>query len=163
MYDEKFIKAVQTTLRFEGRYADDPDDSGGETNFGISKRSYPDLDIRSLTSDQAIAIYYRDFWAPNRYGEIEDRDLAGKVFDLAVNNGPRKTNVMLQLAIRQTGGENIKADGIIGDKTIAAVNTHNCPGWVLDRLRILAVKRYVALRTLKYLIGWINRVLDDLF
>lgn len=163
MYDEIFIKAVYKTLGYEGKYANDPDDPGGETKFGISKRSYPKLDIRNLTMDMAIEIYYNDFWTPNRYGEIKNGDIAEKVFDLAVNNGSRKANVMLQLAIRQTGGEALKADGIIGNRTIVAVNAHNCPGWVLDRLRLLAVRRYVSLRVLKYLVGWITRVLDDLF
>ena len=39
-----------------------PGDPGGETNYGISKRSYPDVDIAQLTLDDAKTIYRRDYW-----------------------------------------------------------------------------------------------------
>ena len=41
----------------------DPHDAGGETNFGISKRQYPNLDIKNLTKQQAADIYKRDYYA----------------------------------------------------------------------------------------------------
>ena len=44
----------------EGGYVNHPDDKGGETNFGISKRSYPTLNIRTLTRDDAMQINHRD-------------------------------------------------------------------------------------------------------
>ena len=46
----------------EGEYSNDPNDPGGETKWGISKRAYPDLDIRNLTKADALAIYFRDYW-----------------------------------------------------------------------------------------------------
>jgi lysozyme family protein len=48
----------------EGGYSNDPADPGGETNWGISKRSYPNVDIKKLTKDGAKAIYLMDFWSP---------------------------------------------------------------------------------------------------
>ena len=41
-----FDAAVSYVLKWEGGYSNDPDDPGGETNFGISKRAY----TRTLTS-----------------------------------------------------------------------------------------------------------------
>ncbi len=57
-----FDTAVTKTLIHEGgsRVTDDPDDRGGLTRYGISQRSYPDLDIRNLTEDQAKEVYKRD-------------------------------------------------------------------------------------------------------
>ncbi|WP_425526518.1 glycosyl hydrolase 108 family protein [Xanthomonas oryzae] len=49
-------------LSHEGGYVNDPRDPGGETQWGISKRAYPELNIRALTRDQAIEIYRRDYW-----------------------------------------------------------------------------------------------------
>ena len=49
-------EAIEHVLKFEGGYVNDPDDPGGETNFGISKRSYPDLDIAALTVADAVEI-----------------------------------------------------------------------------------------------------------
>ena len=55
-YDEKFLKAVEMVLAHEGGYSCDPQDPGGETKFGISKKSYPNLDIEHLSRDEAIEI-----------------------------------------------------------------------------------------------------------
>ena len=59
---ENFDKAIAFTLSWEGGYSNDPKDAGGETNRGISKRAYPNLDIKNLTKEQAIAIYKADYW-----------------------------------------------------------------------------------------------------
>src|SRR5688572_24264776 len=65
------IEAMEAIVRFiiqknEGGYvsperAKEIGDTGGETKYGISKKSYPSVDIKNLTLDQAIAIYKRDF------------------------------------------------------------------------------------------------------
>src|SRR5690606_34526085 len=86
--DERFAVAVEVVLRHEGGYVHDPADPGGETNWGISKRSYPHLDIASLTREQAIEIYRRDWWNRHGYDRIKSLDVAVKTFDLAVNMGP---------------------------------------------------------------------------
>ena len=57
-----FDLAIPIVLENEGGYVNDPADPGGETKYGISKRSYPALDIKNLTVEQATAIYLRDFW-----------------------------------------------------------------------------------------------------
>ncbi|WP_324606443.1 glycosyl hydrolase 108 family protein [Xenorhabdus nematophila] len=61
-YSVAFLHAINSLLPMEGGYVNDPHDRGGETQYGISQRSYPRLDIRALTQDDATAIYYRDFW-----------------------------------------------------------------------------------------------------
>jgi len=52
-----FEPAFEFMLPHEGGYADDPNDRGGQTKFGISKRQYPNEDIRNFTLDEAKAIY----------------------------------------------------------------------------------------------------------
>ena len=95
-YPEDFLKAVNDLIdNWEGGYVNDPDDPGGETKYGISKRSYPTLDIRDLTKDQAIAIYYRDFWLPTAK-QITDPELLPKVFNMGVLMG-RSTAVNLSI------------------------------------------------------------------
>ena len=49
-----FDIAFKLTIGHEGGYVNDPDDPGGETNYGISKRSYPDVDIANITIDGGI-------------------------------------------------------------------------------------------------------------
>lgn len=58
-------KAVEWVLSKEGGYVNDPKDLGGETNYGISKRQFPDVGIRELSRDQAKEIYRRVYWTGN--------------------------------------------------------------------------------------------------
>uniref|UniRef100_UPI0039E582BF glycosyl hydrolase 108 family protein n=1 Tax=Klebsiella pneumoniae TaxID=573 RepID=UPI0039E582BF len=57
-----FDDLIGRVLGHEGGYVNDPRDPGGETQFGISKRAYPNVDIKGLTRETAISIYKRDFW-----------------------------------------------------------------------------------------------------
>lgn len=56
-----FNKAFNNLIKLEGEYVNDADDTGGETKFGISKKWYPHLDIKNLSRDDAMKIYYDDF------------------------------------------------------------------------------------------------------
>lgn len=81
-----FEESVKHVLSHEGGYVNDPDDPGGETKYGISKRAYPNLDIANLTREDAKAIYKRDYW-----DAIGADNLPASVryaaFDTAVNMG----------------------------------------------------------------------------
>lgn len=109
-FDEAFERLMQN----EGGYVNLAEDPGGETKFGISKRSYPDLDIAKLTRAQAKAIYKRDFWARSRMDSV-DGAVAYQVFDAAVNHGIGNAVRMLQRAV------DVADDGYVGPITIAAV------------------------------------------
>ena len=61
-YPEEFKDGIIQVLHHEGGYVNDPQDPGGETKFGISKRAYPNVDIKNLSRKQAIKIYYDDYW-----------------------------------------------------------------------------------------------------
>ena len=83
-----FQRCILFVLDQEGGYVNDPRDPGGETNFGISKRSYPDVDIRALTKPQAIEIYRKDYWLPS--GAVAAPwPLCLAILDAAVLQGPR--------------------------------------------------------------------------
>jgi hypothetical protein len=88
-----FEDAVIFTLGFEGRYSCDKNDPGGETNYGISKRSYPGEDILNMTARRAKEIYKRDFWDKLN---IEDDKLHMAAFDTAVNIGLARTTAFLE-------------------------------------------------------------------
>lgn len=135
-----FDVAIRTVLGHEGGYVDDPVDRGGETKWGISKRSYPHLDIRNLTREQAVAIYREDWWNRYGYARIADQALATKVFDLAINMGAKPAHRLLQQALRACELPTAP-DGIIGQATLAAVGLAD-PFALLAALRSEAAGHY---------------------
>lgn len=81
-----FAQVFDRTLGHEGNYSNNPNDPGGETKYGISKRAYPNLVIKKLTEEDAFNIYQRDFW--NRIGADKLPDgVAYQLFDFAINSG----------------------------------------------------------------------------
>jgi lysozyme family protein len=62
----KFDEIIEVVLEHEGGYVNDPKDPGGETNFGIAKRSNPDVDIKNLTKAEASLIYKTKYWDKNK-------------------------------------------------------------------------------------------------
>lgn len=96
-------RAIAFVLRWEGGYVNDPNDPGGETNMGISKRSYPDVDIANLKRDQAVAIYQRDYWQASGADKLE-WPLSLMHFDTAVNAGVGRANQLLQ----DSGGDLVR-------------------------------------------------------
>jgi lysozyme family protein len=164
-YPEKFLRAVARVLEDEGGYANLASDPGGETKFGISRRDYPGVDIRDLTREEAVAIYFRDFWSRGRYAELPGQ-IAEKVFDLAVNIGPRAGAQCLQRALRACG-HRVAEDGVIGDATIAAAHAA-VRGALLASLRSEAAGHYRmtaatwhrAGRSADFLEGWLKRAYE---
>lgn len=111
-----FDQAFEAVIGHEGGYVNNPRDPGGETKFGISKRSYPDLDIKGLTLDSAKALYKRDFWDTLRAEELPT-ELRFHLFDAAVNSGRGNAVRWLQRAA------GVADDGYFGPITLRAINT----------------------------------------
>lgn len=119
-FDEAFLRLIG----HEGGYVNDPRDPGGETKFGISKRSYPTEDIKGLSLERAKSIYRRDFWQAAGCEAVPEA-VRFDLFDAAVNSGVKQAVKFLQLAAH------IPADGVFGAQTRLAVNS-------LDGLRLVA-------------------------
>lgn len=152
-----FENAVKIILKHEGGYVNDPDDPGGETAFGICKRSYPDLDIRNLTVEQAKEIYYRDYWMKAYCHEIRNHQLAIHVFDMAVNAGVTAAIRLLQ------GAVSTSQDGRFGPVTKGAVNGYPRQLELVWKYKYLRLKYYAEIvaskrRMAKFLKAWVNRV-----
>lgn len=132
-----FDKAIEFTLKWEGGYVDDPDDPGGETFFGISKKAYPNVDIKNLTVSKAKKIYYKDYWIAAGCNNLPTPENIA-LFDTAVNIGVSKA-----IKIREEA-ENWQ------DILLARVSYYVK----------LAEKKWAR----KYLRGWLNRTVDlDLY
>lgn len=97
IYSEYYLRDINRVLKAEGGYVKNPNDPGGETKWGISKRSYPELDIPNLTRDDAIYIFHRDFYAPLE-GKLGPK-IIFQGLDFAVNSGVFTAISHLQKAV----------------------------------------------------------------
>jgi lysozyme family protein len=153
-----FDEIIGTVLHHEGGYVNDPKDPGGETNYGVSKRAYPDVDIKNLTEDDAKDIYRRDYWQKYKCEELP-KELRHIYFDMCINMGAgRAVKIMQETA--NAKGANLKIDGGMGPMTIGAMN-----GVELLRVRAYRVKYYATLierkpDLAKFYFGWFKRSLE---
>lgn len=148
-----FDIAFDRLLGHEGGYVNDPQDPGGETNWGISKRSYPQLDIRTLSRDAAKAIYLLDFWQPLGQADVA---IKFQVFDFAVNGGLSVAVRKLQAAV------GVADDGHWGPQSAQALAELE-KNDVLLRYNAQRIRFYASLKNWPlYGKGWCVRVAANL-
>lgn len=143
-----FDRAVRFVFAHEGGYVNDPADTGGPTNLGVTLGTLRDAlgkdrdadgwadgdfnhdgridaaDMMLLSREEALAIYRARYWDAPGIGFIRDDRIAAKVFDLGVNAHPRVAIALLQRAIDHAappGVAHVKDDGQLGPKTLASL------------------------------------------
>lgn len=84
-----FDDCFDRLMGHEGGYVNDPRDPGGETKWGVSKRSYPTLDIAKLTKEDAKRIFKHDFWDKVNGDQLYD-GVAFQLADFAYHSGPAR-------------------------------------------------------------------------
>jgi lysozyme family protein len=115
------------------------EDAGGRTRFGIAAKFHPELQEEFFTgpAEEALAqaekMEHEEYWQPMRLGEVENQNVAGKLFDMAVNMGVRQAAIYGQRAANfllgrgagsgpLAGLSRLAEDGEIGEKTLMAIN-----------------------------------------
>jgi len=129
----EFDIALAITLPLEGGYVFNPNDPGGETNLGITMKTFqvtahsllgidPTSDnLKALTQGQAGIIYQANYWNPVRGGDLPLQELANIVFDFYVNAGSHAAKI-LQTVINSMGASPaLIVDGGIGQNTLNAL------------------------------------------
>jgi lysozyme family protein len=149
-----FDTAFDRLISHEGGYVNHPNDPGGETKFGICKRSYPNVNIAALTVEDAKAIYKRDFW--DVLGDDIHPAIKFQVFDFAVNSGIQTAIRKLQAAV------GVADDGHWGPASAAAVTKMMPP----DVIMLYVAERLDFWRKLStwstFGAGWAGRAANDL-
>jgi len=132
-YDEKYTRCVDIVIDIEGGYVFDKDDPGGETKYGISKRSHPDLDIKNLTKDDARKLYFKEYWVPS--GAISlPWPLCLYLLDASVHHGV-------------TRGKRMLSDSKMNPDRL-----------LLERLAFMVYLVLKNNKLKKYIYGWVRRV-----
>ena len=165
--NDVFNKAFEITIGHEGGYVNDPHDNGGETKYGISKKAYPNIDIKNLSLEDARGLYYKNYWNTKRarLWKLPD-SIAIEVFDTAVNMGSSRAFKMLQESLNllnrnETRFDDLKVDGWIGDATIKAIEKVK-ESELLKVLNGLQFTRYLEIvknneSQERFFAGWIKR------
>ena len=158
-----FETTFSRTIGHEGKFQANPKDRGnwtggkegvGElkgTKWGLAAMTYPHLDIANITLEQAKEIYFNDWWLKLKM-ERWPNVMKYQMFDAAFNHGTGRANQFLQYAAR------VKDDGVIGPKTIAAVNMTDSNDLVL-RFLAKRLRYFTEVKTwAEFSRGWSLRV-----
>jgi lysozyme family protein len=180
-------KALSRVLGFEQGYVNDPDDPGGETYDGISRRYHPEwpgwklLDstrdkesLREKLQPLVDDFYRAEFWNHFQGDLIRVQAVADELMDAAVNTGINQGVEFLQAALNVLNRQgtiypNLVVDGQIGVKTISAVAWYAAPGREKDAAALVKVQNilqgayYIEKMKAnevkeKYARGWLSRV-----
>lgn len=126
-------KIIGQIIKIEGGYVNDPSDSGGETNYGVTKRVARRFgytgSMRDLPRSIAFEIYEKNYWDSMSLDEVEKiagERIAEELADTGVNMGVGRASEFLQrsLNVLNNRGQNyldLKIDGNIGGKTLVAL------------------------------------------
>ena len=133
--DDNFNRVFSKTLNEEGGYEYRPNKIDTPTNMGIQQKTldrfklahpqlskeYPE-NVKDLTYQQGRQIAKIDYFDKYRIGEITHKPLQETVFDSVFNHSPVAPILWLQRAINKNSYQKIDEDGILGSKTIQAIN-----------------------------------------
>ena len=131
MADSK--KLVPFILSWEtDKYTNNKKDKGGPTKYGITLATWRSVgydkngdgvlneeDVKLLTKDDFHRVFKQNFWNACKADKIQDQSVANMLVDFAYNSGVKRAATYLQLTL------GITADGIIGNKTLFAINKSN--------------------------------------
>lgn len=163
-------KLVPHILKFEGGFVNDPDDLGGATNKGVTFKTYklyrnrkglpiPSVgDLKRLSNDEFTDILKTMFWDACKADIIVSQSVANAIVDWAWHSGTTTAAKEIQRVL------GVKADGIIGDITLSAINSQS-PLPLFGKIKAARVKyieRICKSRPVnqKYYRGWMNRIND---
>lgn len=179
-----FTKAFNQMIANEGGYVNDPDDPGGETYKGISRKTWPncqiwviidalkqksalnrvpvtsaEIEIDNQLQYEVKQFYYLNFWQKIKGDAITDQEVANSIFDFAVNAGISTSASLAQLV------SGAAVDGVIGHDSILEINAFD-PDHFLAAFTVAKIARYVNIvkkrpTSRKYFYGWVLRALGE--
>lgn len=179
MNDIFFEKALKQTLKNEGvigdktGYVNAKTDSGGETNFGITKTKARECGYKGkmcdLPYETAKQIYYNEYWKKSNAHNIANFNISFLLFDFAVNSGVKNAVKKLQTAINKTIDSKLIIDGVFGVETKKQINNCYCKNREKFQNIFIAeiLGYYTSLKNpntgfAKNGAGWVNRVVKNI-
>lgn len=168
----EFEKALKKLLIHEGAYSNNPNDNGGETFCGISRRWFPRWagwpmvdSVEDKTSlmgipglqDAVGGFYYSYFWHKIKCDGVNDSLIAEMLFITSVNVGKKVAIKKMQRILK------VKADGLVGNITLGALNSMDVDKFVYQfTLEMVDFYMQVSAKGNNHLFlkGWLNRAMS---
>ncbi len=117
---------IDHIIKVEGGYVNDPSDSGGETNWGITvavaRRCGYTGAMKDLPREEAHRIYKQEYWLTPKFDEVHKiaPDVAVKLFDIGVNMGTGRAIDFLQRVLNVFNNQQKFYPDLVPDKKIGA-------------------------------------------
>ena len=169
-----FDIAIPKILQHEGGYFNHPLDSGGETMYGITikvaRANGYDGPMVEMKLDFAKSIYKKQYWDVLNLDEVNNQEIANRIFDISVNCGYRTAAKILQRGLNLLNRNalswfDIIVDGLVGKKTLGMLNELSLKDqdYMVSVIKGLQFERYVKIVEKNptqevFFRGWINRI-----
>lgn len=176
----KIDNMLADLLKAEGGYVNDPNDRGGETNWGVTiavaRANGYTGSMRDMTREQALDIYRRQYFFAPGFDKVMaiSPAIAAELFDTGVNMGPSVPVRMLQRCLNALNNQSkhypdLTVDGVVGPGTLSALRTfiqrrgEDGEHRLLKALNCLQGARYIELCERReanesFMFGWLERV-----
>lgn len=157
-----FLISYKKAMKVEGGWANDSDDSGGQTWRGISRKNHPNWKgweivdhIGLISSHQSIFesalekneelktlvldFYKKEFWDIMKLDYVHSQSICDELFEAGINMNHSVVVEFLQMALNATNRNgrdypDIDEDGQMGPKTLSVLNAHPRSAQVLKLL-----------------------------
>lgn len=164
-------KLAPWILKWEGGFVNDPDDLGGATNMGVTISTWKQVgydkdgdgdidvdDLHLLTREDVVnRVLKPHYWDRWKADDIKSQSVANILVDWVWASGAHGIKIPQRLL-------GVTVDGIVGPKTLAAVNARN-PRELFDMIKLA---RFDFIEDIcrkrpannKFKRGWMNRIND---
>lgn len=155
----EFTFAFKKLMQWEGRESDDPNDTGGHTILGVSRKHHPDMHAKLVGKTYQEQMRLVKPWYKTEFWDMAHCDLAPSpvgivMFEAAVHSGPLRSIRWLQKAA------GTKADGILGPKSRQAIARKH-PIALMMEFNIQRIDSLADFETWPHhKIGWLRRLMD---
>lgn len=161
-----YKKLIPTVLKFEGGFANHPSDPGGATNSGVTLATFRSVygkdktvqDLKNMTMEQWEYIFKKKFWNRWKADDIDNQAIANLLVDWLWASGVYGIKYPQEVL-------GVKTDGIVGLKTLAAINYYPNKKELFEKLWNRRKKHFEDIvrnrpQSKVFLKGWLRRLSD---
>jgi len=146
-----FDKIFEEIIIIEGGYSNHPNDSGGQTMYGVTEQVARSAGyqgkMENLSLETAKNIYKTKFFDKYEFGKIQNSKIAGELFEFTVNTG--RGNLAIKFLQRSFNLLNknisLEENGVLGNDTVDSINSYKFYKSLFKVLNIFQGMYYISI------------------